>query len=147
MKVEFGDLPGGQKRVVWDLSREGKVLVNGAVACPNDVMDSRDSRDMALMTGIEDASRSLVGMLETEGLVGSSLVIRVPSSRIESMLSDYRPWGRASKARLKLGSVMLKALDKIPMKMSAVCSRNNEVSSGKSRRDTFLSDSPLEFDD
>lgn len=136
------------KRVLWDITKDGTAVAQGiqryAVDYPG---NDREKRDISLADGLVDACRSVKGRLESENLVAANLVIVVPSSRLVEMINNFTSWGRSSAFKDDMAERIITALDPLPMKISAVLSRNRAVSEGAPTKGIdSLADAGLNFD-
>lgn len=119
------------KRVLWDVTKDGTVIAQGIQRyAVNYKGNDREKRDVSLADGLLDACRSVKGRLESENLVAANLVIVVPSSRLVEMINNFTSWGRSSAFKDDMAERIITALDPLPMKISAVLSRNRVVSEG-----------------
>lgn len=119
------------KRVLWDVTKDGIVIAQGIQRyAVNYEGNDREKRDVSLADGLLDACRSVKGRLESESLVAANLVIVVPSSRLVEMINNFTSWGRSSAFKDDMAERIITALDPLPMKISAVLSRNRAVSEG-----------------
>ena len=139
---------GNSKRVLWDITKDGTAVAQGiqryAVDYPG---NDREKRDISLADGLVDACRSVKGRLESENLVAANLVIVVPSSRLVEMINNFTSWGRSSAFKDDMAERIITALDPLPMKISAVLSRNRAVSEGAPTKGIdSLADAGLNFD-
>jgi hypothetical protein len=139
---------GNSKRVLWDITKDGTAVAQGiqryAVDYPG---NDREKRDISLADGLVDACRSVKGRLESENLVAANLVIVVPSSRLVEMINNFTSWGRSSAFKDDMAERIITALDPLPMKISAVLSRNRAVSEGAPTKGIdSLADAGLDFD-
>ena len=136
------------KRVLWDITKDGMPVARGIQRYAVDYMgNDREQRDISLADGLVDACRSVKGRIESENLVAANLVIVVPSSRLVEMINNFTSWGRSSAFKDDMAERIITALDPLPMKISAVLSRNRVVSEGAPTKGIdSLADAGLDFD-
>lgn len=139
---------GNSKRVLWDITKDGSAVARGIQRYASDYKgNDREQRDISLADGLVDACRSVKGRLESENLVATNLVIVVPSSRLVEMINNFTSWGRSSAFKDDMAERIITALDPLPMKISAVLSRNRVVSEGAPTKGIdSLADAGLNFD-
>lgn len=139
---------GNSKRVLWDITKDGSAVAQGIQRYASEYKgNDREQRDISLADGLVDACRSVKGRLESENLVAANLVIVVPSSRLVEMINNFTSWGRSSAFKDDMAERIITALDPLPMKISAVLSRNRVVSEGAPTKGIdSLADAGLNFD-
>lgn len=145
--LTIGD-SGNSKRVLWDITKDGMPVAQGIQRYVVDYRgNDREQRDISLADGLVDACRSVKGRIESENLVAANLVIVVPSSRLVEMINNFTSWGRSSAFKDDMAERIITALDPLPMKISAVLSRNRAVSEGAPTKGIdSLADAGLDFD-
>lgn len=145
--LTIGD-SGNSKRVLWDITKDGMPVAQGIQRYAVDYRgNDREQRDISLADGLVDACRSVKGRIESENLVAANLVIVVPSSRLVEMINNFTSWGRSSAFKDDMAERIITALDPLPMKISAVLSRNRAVSEGAPTKGIdSLVDAGLDFD-
>ena len=135
------------KRILWDLYADGEFLANGISPYPQGYSGSeREIRDISFADGLVDACRSIKSRLEDKNLVAANLVIKVPSSRLASMINEFTSWGRTSSFKDDLAEKILTALDPLPMQIHALVTRGNDVKDATPTRvDSLMGEASFDF--
>lgn len=135
------------KRILWDLYADGEFLANGISPYAQGYSGSeREIRDISFADGLVDACRSIKSRLEDKNLVAANLVIKVPSSRLASMINEFTSWGRTSSFKDDLAEKILTALDPLPMQIHALVTRGNDVKDATPTRvDSLMEEASFDF--